>query len=290
MINQPEIQEPNSQQGKLEIQEPNPHQGKLVLPAPPGNEYSTLGNSQHRTHIRPEQLIHHTPTPPKDPLARLKYFWHKDPAYKVLIIALGLVLIAGLLLISLLSSAMIRNPNFFALNSTTSQAPPTGVTPSGTVDFRPAFPQPGGGQGSSTSSQPPVQSTPVLQPTVDNTPPTIEPSPTSVQEGTLTVQITSIPDHAQNSNVVDVGVSTNEPNVTVALYVVYDAPPYRDFAGPRMTDDGGNGTIPWSVLVYKLGRGGARAVVVAIATDQNGQKVQSQPVSVQITSFGGGQL
>jgi len=290
MINQPEIQEPNPQSGKLEIQEPDPQQGKLVLPAPPENEYSTLANSQHHTQIRPQQLVRHTPTPPKDPLARLKYFWHKDPAYKVFIIAVGLVLIAGLLSISLLSSAMIRNPNFFALNSTTSQVPPTGgVTPSGTVDFRPAFPQPAGGQGSSTSSQPPVQSTPVLQPTVDNTPPTIEPSPTSVQEGTLTVQITSIPDHAQNNNVVDVGVSTNAPNVTVALYVVYDAPPYRDFAGPRMTDDGGNTTIPWSVSVYRLGGGGARAVVVATATDQNGQQVQSQPVSVQIVSFGGGQ-
>ena len=277
MINQPEIQEPNSQQGKL------------VLPAPPANEYFTPANSQHHTQIRPEQLVRHTPTPPKDPLARLKYFWHKDPAYKVLIIAVGLVLIAGLLLISLLSSAMIRNPNFFALNSTTSQAPPTGVTPSGTVDFRPAFPQPGGGLGSSTSSQPPAQSTPVLQPTVDTTPPTIEPSPTSVQEGTLTVQITSIPDHAQNNNVVDVGVSTNAPNVTVALYVVYDAPPYRDFAGPRMTDDGGNTTIPWSVSVYRLAGGGAHAVVVAIATDQNGQQVKSQPVSVQIVGFGGGQ-
>ncbi|MFL5655590.1 MAG: hypothetical protein ACJ8CB_15615 [Ktedonobacteraceae bacterium] len=289
MINQPEIQEPNPQQGKLEIQEPNPRQGKLVLPAPPANEYSTPANSQHHTQIRPEQLVRHMPTPPKDPLARLKYFWHKDPAYKVLIIAVGLVLIAGLLSISLLSSAMIRNPDFFALNSTTSQVPPTeGVTPSGTVDFRPAFPQPGGGQGSSTSSQPPVQSTPGLQPTVDNTPPTIQPSPTSIQEGTLTVQITGIPDHVQNSSVVDVGVSTNAPNVTVALYVVYDAPPYRDFAGPRMTGNGGNATIPWSVSVYRLG-GGARAVVVAIATDQNGQQVQSQPVSVQIVGFGGGQ-
>jgi len=268
MINQPEIQEPN------------PQQEKLVLPPPDGNESSTPGSSLHYTQVRPEDLIRPAAMPPKDPFARLIYFWRKDPAYKVLIIAVGLVLIAGLLSFSLVSRAM--NPNFFKLNSTSPQAPPTGVTPSGTVDLRPAFPSPGGGQGSSTSSQPPAESTPALQPTVDNT----QSSPTPGQGGTLTVQITGIPNRVQNGSVVDVGVSTNEANVTVELYVVYSAPPYRDFAGPHMTDDGGNATIPWSVSVYKIG--GARATVVAIARDQNGQQAQSQPVSVQIAGFGGG--
>ena len=268
MINQPEIQEPN------------PQQEKLVLPPPDGNESSTPGGSLHSTQVRPEDLIRPAAMLPKDPFARLIYFWRKDPAYKVLIIAVGLVLIAGLLSFSLVSRAM--NPNFFKLNSTSPQAPPTGVTPSGTVDLRPAFPSPGGGQGSSTSSQPPAQSTPALQPTVDNT----QSSPTPGQGGTLTVQITGIPNRVQNGSVVDVGVSTNEANVTVELYVVYNAPPDRGFAGPRMTDDGGNATIPWPVSVYKIG--GARAIVVAIARDQNGQQAQSQPVSVQIAGFGGG--
>ena len=268
MINQPEIQEPN------------PQQEKLVLPPPNGNESSTPGSSLHYTQVRPEHLIRPAAMPPKDPLARLIYFWRKDPAYKVLIIAVGLVLIAGLLFFSLVSRAM--NPNFFKLNSTSPQAPPTAVTPSGTVDLRPAFPSPGGGQGSSTSSQPPAQSTPALQPTVDNT----QSSPTPGHGGTLTVQITGIPNRVQNGSVVDVGVSTNEANVTVELYVVYNAPPERGFAGPRMTDDGGNTSIPWSVSVYKTG--GARAIVVAIARDQNGQQAQSQPVSVQIVGFGGG--
>ncbi|MFL5587461.1 MAG: hypothetical protein ACJ8DI_07360 [Ktedonobacteraceae bacterium] len=268
MINQPEIQEPN------------PQQEKLVLPPPNGNESSTPGSSLHYTQVRPEHLIRPAAMPPKDPLARLIYFWRKDPAYKVLIIAVGLVLIAGLLFFSLVSRAM--NPNFFKLNSTSPQAPPTAVTPSGTVDLRPAFPSPGGGQGSSTSSQPPAQSTPALQPTIDNT----QSSPTPGQGGTLTVQITDIPNHVQNGSVVDVGVSTHEANVTVELYVVYNAPPERGFAGPRMTDDGGNTSIPWSVSVYKTG--GARAIVVAIARDQNGQQAQSQPVSVQIAGFGGG--
>jgi len=271
MINQPEIQEPN------------PQQEKLVLPPPNGNESSTPGSSLHYTQVRPEHLIRHAAMPPKDPLDRLIYFWRKDPAYKVLIIAVGLVLIAGLLFFSLVSRAM--NPNFFKLSSTSPQTPPTAVTPSGTVDLRPAFPSPGGGQGSSTSSQPSAQSTPALQPTIDNTP-TLQSSPTPGQGGTLTVQITDIPNRVLNGSVADVGVSTNEANVTVELYVVYNAPPYRGIAGPRMTDDGGNTSIPWSVSVYKTG--GARAIVVAIARDQNGQQAQSQPVSVQIAGFGGG--
>src|SRR5437588_13127498 len=203
MINQPEIQEPN------------PQQEKLVLPPPDGNESSMPGSSLHHTQVRPEDLIRPAAMPPKDPLARLIYFWRKDLAYKVLIIAVGLVLIAVLLFFSLVSRAM--DPNFFKLNSTSPQAPPTGVTPSGTVDLRPAFPSPGGGQGSSTSSQPPAQSTPALQPTVDNT----QSSPTPGHGGTLTVQITGIPNRVQNGSVVDVGVSTNEANVTVELYVVY---------------------------------------------------------------------
>lgn len=271
MINQPEIQEPN------------PQQEKLVLPPPTWDNTSTPGSSLHYTQVRPEHLIRRAAMPPEDPLARLKYFWRKDPAYKVLIIAVGLVLIAGLLFLSLVTSAM--NPDFFSLKSTSSQVPPGGVTPSGTVDLRPTFAAPGGGQGSSTSSQPPAQGTPALQSTADSTP-TIQSSPTPDQGGTLTVQITDIPNRVQNGSVVDVDVNTNEANVTVELYVVYNAPPFRGVAGPRMTGDGGNATIQWAVSVYKIG--GARAIVVAIARDQNGQQAQSQPVSVQISGFGGG--
>ena len=265
-----------------EIQEPNPQQGKLILPSPDVSESSTPVSNLHYTHIRPEHLIRHTAMPPKDPLAMIMYFWRKDPAYKVLIIAIGLILVAGLLFFSLVTSAM--NLNFFAPNKTSSQVPPPRVTPSGTVDLRPVFAVPGGGQGSTISSQPPAQSTPVLQPT-DN-PPIIQSSPTPDQGDGLAVQITDIPNRVQNGSVVDVEVNTSEANVTVELYVVYDTLPYRDFAGPRTTDDGGNANIPWSVSVYR--GGGARAIVVAIARDQNGQQAQSQPVSVQIAGFGDG--
>src|SRR5438477_13085706 len=112
MINQPETQGPTA---------PTP-QGKLVLPAyDDGNGLRTSG-SLPQVHIRPEQLIRHTTMPPpKAPLARLRYFWHKDPAYKVLMIAIGAVLVAGLVFASLLSDTLLRNPNLFAMNNTFSQ-------------------------------------------------------------------------------------------------------------------------------------------------------------------------
>src|SRR5207244_6148670 len=113
-----------------------------------------------------------------------------------------------------------------------------------------------------------------LQPTVDNTP-TLQSSPTPGQGGTLTVQITDIPNRVLNGSVADVGVSTNEANVTVELYVVYNAPPYRGIAGPRMTDYGGNTSMPWSVSVYK--KGGDCAKVVAISGEQNGMHEHSPP-------------
>ena len=263
MINQPETQGPN------------PQQEKLILPAYTDHApVSSLSNTQ----IRPEQLTHHTTIgPPKGPLARLGYFWRKDAAYKVLMIAVGMVFIAGLLFISLFGGTLLHNP--FGLNSTFSQIPPT-VLPSGTVDLRPTFAPPGGGHGSSTSSQPPTQGTPALQPTANSTP-TVQPT----QGGTLTVQIIGIPHHVTNNSVVQVVVNASEPDVSVVLEVRYNVPPFRASAGPSTTDANGNAIIPWSVMVFKFG--GAEAEVVAVATDQNGQEAQSDPVVVQIAGFGG---
>lgn len=270
MINQPETQGPNHQQGKV------------ILPAYTDH---AADNGLHNAQVRPEQLIPRAimSSPPKNPFARLGYFWSKDPAYKVLMIAIGAVLIAGLFSVSLVSGAMLHNPNFFTLNSRFSQLPPTSVVPTGTVNLRPTFPPPAGGQGSNTSSQPPTQGTPALQPTANDTP-TVQPT----QGGQLTVQITGIPQHVMNNSTVDVVVNASEANVDVMLDVRYTAPPFRDFAGPSTTDANGNAIIPWSVAVSRFGGfGGVQATVVAVARDQNGQQAESQPVVVDIGGFGG---
>jgi hypothetical protein len=269
-------------------QTPPPLSGKLVLPPPPEDNYSMplppiASSSRQMPAIRPEQLIRPQAVPlPKSPVAKLRYFWGKDPAYKVLIIAVGTVLLAGLLSISLVANAMLRNPNLLGLNGTNSQETTMGASATGTVDLHPAFPTPGGNNGSTTTSQPPAHATPTFQ---DNNPtPTVEPSPTTPSDGKLTVQITDIPDSVSNNSTVDVGVQASEANVSVALYVLYNASPYRDFAGPRTTDDNGDVTLPWRVSVYKVG--GAHAMVFAVARDQQGHQAQSQAVSVQIVGFG----
>jgi hypothetical protein len=269
MINQPEAQQSR--------------QEKLVLPAYPDDQYRINStNTPQYSHIRPDQLIRYQTTPPpKQPIDRLRHYWQKDPAYKVFMIAIGMVLVASLVFVSLVSSALVRNPKLFALNNTVSQTPPTGVAPASTVDLRPTFPPPGGGIGTGSSSQPPAQSTPELQST-----PTVQLSPSPQTGGPLTVQITSIPNHVSNNSVVPVSVNTNLPNITVVLVALYRVAPYRDVVGPLTTDGNGDATFSWSVSVFIFGNS-TQATVYAVAKDQNGQRAQSQAVIVQISRGGG---
>lgn len=274
------IHHPDSQQ------EPHPLSGKLVLPAISDEEYMNLRASRplQAFPVRPEQLIlHTTPPPPSNPLAKLRYFWSKDSAYKVLMIAIGTVLIAGMLSLSLVSASFLRNVGSFAGGNSLSQTPPKAVVPTGTVVVHPTFPPPGGGSGSGTSSQPPTQTTPVLQATQGDTS-TPQPTPGN---GQLTIQINGVPSHVQDYSTIPVSITTSEPNATVNLYVVYNAPPYRYLSTSSTTDGNGNATISWTVNVFMVGRH-AQAVVYAVATDQNGQRAQAQPVSVQVVGSNGG--
>src|SRR5215467_899232 len=148
MINQPDTQEQK------------PQSGKLVLPAPRTEEQQMYYGGQ-MAQLRPEQLIRRQVQPiPKGIKARLGFYWHKDPAYKVLMIAMAMVLVAGIIFVSLASVAFLNNSNLFA-SSYTPQAIPKGANPTGTVNLRPTFPAPGGGNGTNQqSSQPPAQPTP----------------------------------------------------------------------------------------------------------------------------------
>ena len=251
--------------------------GRLVLPAPPGETQRMYGDIQ-RTRLQTEQLIRRQAhAAPQGTVARLAYYWRKDPAYKVLFIAIAMVLVASIVFVSLASAAFLGNPN----SSSSSQNPPVVARPTGAVDLRPTFPNPGGGQGGNQSSQPPLYQTPALQPTN----PTDQPSPTPNDGGgTLTVQITNIPPQVANGQTVNVSVNTSEPGATVTLVVRYNVQPYRASAGPQTTDGGGNATLSWFVLVYSIGQRNAQATVYAVATDQNGQQAMSQVATVQIST------
>ncbi len=266
MINQSDTQEQKSQSEKL------------VLPAPPAEEQQMYYGGQ-MAQLRPEQLSRRQAQPaPTGVKARLVYYWHKDPAYKVLMIAMTMVLVAGIIFVSLASAVFLGNSNFFA-SSYTPQVVPKGANPTGTVNLRPTFPTPGGGSGTNQqSSQPPTQLTPVLQATN----PTGQQSPTPGGGGTLNVQFTSIPQQVMNGSYVSVGVNAGEPGATVELVIRYSTQSGRSTAGPQTTDSNGNATIGWFVFTFLIGHKHAQAYVYALATDQNGQRARSQTVTVQI--------
>jgi len=266
MINQPDTQEQKSQSEKL------------VLPAPAAEEQQMYYGGQ-MAQFRPEQFIRRdAQAAPKGVKARLAFYWHKDPAYKVLMIAMTMVLVAGVILVSLASAAFLGNSSFFA-SSYTPQAVPKGTNPTGTVDLRPTFSAPGGGKGTNQqSSQPPMQPTPSLQATNS----TDQQSPTPATGGTLNVQFTSLPQQVMNGSYVSVGVNTSEPGASVELVIRYSAQGGRSTAGPQTTDSNGNATITWFVVSFGFGQKNVQAYVYALATDQNGQRARSQTVTVQI--------
>ncbi len=283
MINQPETQEPNPQQGKL-VLPAHPHEMSPVNPDQANHLASGKNQQNANAHLRPDQLIRQTtPPPPRQPVAKLRYYWQKDPAYKILMIAIAMVMVAGFIFISLLSNMLLRNPNFLAIDSTTSSL--TAVVPTGTVDLRPAFPLPGGGNGSTSTSQPPAHSTPILQPTPNATSTASLPTPTP-GDGSLTVTITSIPVRVSNNSTVNVSVNTNLPNVSVSLVAYYTVLPFRYISSSTTTNGNGNASLSWSVSLIMYGRH-TQAMVFAVARDQNGQKIQSQDIAVQVSSNGG---
>jgi len=199
-------------------------------------------------------------------------------------IAMAMVLVAGVILVSLASAAFIGNSNFFA-SSYTPQAVPKGANPTGTVDLRPTFSTPGGGKGTNQqSSQPPMQPTPALQATSS----TDQQSPTPGTGGPLNVQFTSLPQQVRNGSYVGVGVNTGEPGATVELVIRYSGQGGHSTAGPVISDSNGDATIPWFVFTLGVGQRNAQAYVYAIATDQNGQKARSQTVTVQVLTKGMG--
>ena len=256
----------------------DPRSGKLVLPSYSDEERSS---SQAGFMVRPEHLIRQgVDQTPKKPLARLGYFWRKDPAYKVLIMAAAMVLISSLVF-AFLAAAFVQNPDFWASSNGIPQKPPTSVTPASTVDSNPTFPAPAGGSGSSTSSQPPTQQTPSLQPTPGDTP-TAEASPTQGPGGNLTVQITSIPDSVSNNSVGTVTVNASEPGANVRLEVFYNVFPYQYQSKSQVADGDGNATLGWRVQVYKRGSNNVVARVVSIATDDAGQQADSAEATVQV--------
>jgi hypothetical protein len=259
-----------------DTEDQTPSSGKLVLPDLSSEEEQRVSSGQYRTLINPGQLIRQTTSPaPQKVLPKLVWYWRKDPAYKVFMIAIAMVVVASIVLVSLVSAAMFGHPSS---GVGLSQTAPTKVATGGPVDLHPAFPTPGGGNGTAQSSQPPAQNTPSLSPT-GTTQPTVTTQPGG---GQLTLQIVNYPATVTNNTVVDITVATNQPGISVYLQIHYNATSFRPNAGPGTTDANGSVTIPWMVSVYSFSRKHVQATLVAIGTDQNGQHVSSDPVVIQV--------
>jgi hypothetical protein len=265
------IEQPNAQK-----QTPQPQ--KLILPAySDEQQYRNTGRQSPVKPVGPWLAPTPDSTTPSfsNPFLKLGYFWRKDAAHKVLLLAVAAIIISGVLFMALGSASLLQGPVFTTQNATAPQNPSAEVHPSGTIDLHPTFPTPSGGTGSTTSSQPPPFSS--FYPTPDTTS-ILQPTGT----GALTVQITSIPSQVSNHSRVFVDVATSEGGVAVRLQVYYDAQPFSYTTGLRTTDDNGNASIPWRVQVNASGSSQVTATVAAVAIDQNGQQGVSQAMQVVV--------
>jgi hypothetical protein len=255
-----------------------PSSGRLVLPAPPDETPHSSPFSQN-PRVEPGQLIRRqTSSVPTELLPKIIYYWRKDPAYKVFMIAIGLVVLAAIVFASLGSATLLGKPT----SSSITTNPPTGLAPKGTVDLRPTFTKPNGGSGSGQTSQPPAQGTTTIINVTPSPTASLTPQPTQPgQGGPLTLAITSYPPTVTSGTRVDITISTNQPGVTVSLEVRSNAQPRNYIAGSATTDANGNATISWFVFfigtTHKV-----TATLTAIAQDQQGQQVASNPVTVQV--------
>lgn len=262
------------------IQDQDRPSGKLVLPTPLDTPQQTSTPSLPGTPAYLEQHLHHAAPPqPGYPFKRFAYHIRTDPAYPFLIAALAIVLILGGIGASFAGDTFAK---FVTPSATARSVPPQNppqASPAGTIDLRPTFPTPGGGQGSTVSSLPP-----------NSAPVTVTPQTTTVPDnnnGPFSLQITDIPQQVSNNSTIPVSITAGEPGVIVRLMVVYSAPPNFYSSGTQITDAGGNATLDWRVRVFGGGNFGfVTAEVTVVGQDQNGQQATSSPVTVEITGKG----
>ncbi|MBV9615242.1 MAG: hypothetical protein JO031_07290 [Ktedonobacteraceae bacterium] len=254
-----------------------PAQEKLILPAHSEEQYQPAAYTQ-RVFVHPDQLRAQLPPTSTNPLSKLSALWRADPAYKVLIVATTMVLVAGIIFATFLVNTFAQSSN------STPQTPPKAVTtpPTPHPNKPPTFPTPSGGKGSSQSSSQPPSSAPVVLPTLTPSDGNQQPTQTP-QNQDLQLQITDIPAVVRNNSDVQVTVMTNQPGVFVHLQISFDNSIITNSAGPQEAGADGSATLDWHVAAFSF-KQNFGAHVTAYATDQNGQTVQSESAFVEVTN------
>ncbi|HLG75836.1 MAG TPA: hypothetical protein VKX46_05445 [Ktedonobacteraceae bacterium] len=238
-----------------------PPSGQLPFPTPavPAVPVKKIG---------PEQLIRRSTTVPEgSPLAKIGYLWRSDPAYKVLMIAIAVIILSGIVGLVLIGNLLASGgPSGQPSSSGAPSAVAPNATPTPTATSQPTA--------TPTPTPTPVQNTPtpteVVQPT---------PTPTPVANAPLSVQIVNVPSQVKNGTTVPVTVSASQPGVTIRLLITYSTLGSY-FNRSMQADSAGNATFSWSVQVYT--KTTASAHLIAVAQDQSGHVAQSQPVTVQV--------
>jgi hypothetical protein len=217
----------------------------------------------------------------------IKRDWRKDPAYKFLFIAIGIVLLASILFMMIAGASL--NSFFQPNGGGNGQTAPGGLA-QGTVSTQ-STPSTKPSPVTSTSPtsvpttvpSPTVTANPSPSPTVQPSPsPTPNPSPTQAGQGQLTAQIVNPPTQVMDNTVVFINVATGQPNTTVKLTIITNASPVYIALGPQQTDGNGNVAFQWPVQYRAFSRNPVNANLVATATNQNGQQASSQVATVRV--------
>jgi outer membrane biosynthesis protein TonB len=259
-----------------------------VPPAPaPGPVHLNTAKTpwtRPRQSFRPEQLIRRNAQqqPLPGPLPeKLKYLWKSDPAYKVLFVAIGVVVLCSIFGIFLLGNAFSHG------SPASTQTANTPLAPTQSNNQQTNAPQPTPTQKPTATPQP--TPTPVPTPVPIPTPvptPIPAPIPTPVPPPTpLSAQITSIPQTADNHSTISVTVASI-PGATVWLTIITGSNPPYVTTGQQSTDGNGNAVITWNINESSFSpfanQRTVQAQVTAHAEGTNGQQVQSQAAQLAI--------
>jgi hypothetical protein len=255
---------------------------KLVLPGQPEEQYQPGGYTQ-RVFVHPDQLRPQAPIAPTNPFSRLGALWRAEPAYKVLMVATAMVLVAGIIFATFLINTFAQSTTSTPKAATLPGMVAT-TTPKMPAATPPTFPTPSGGQGSKQSSSQPPKSAPVVLPTFTPVTTNQQPTPqTQNQNQTLQLQITNYPQQVHNNSDVQITVMANQPGITVHLQISFDNSIITNTAGPQETGNDGTATLDWHVANVSFKQSFV-ARITAYGIDQNGQQVSSQTISVEVSN------
>jgi len=261
------------------IEDPSEQQaGKLILPAAPTEAHYAPAYRAYKEQQPAGRLIRKNQVPSTFP-AKLIYLWRRDPAYKVLFIAIGFVLISSIVCVSLLAGFVTQ---------------PSSPTPITSLPPRPqqtptvlSTPEISATPTASALPTPMPTPTPIMAPTPVATAPTITqptPNPGPLPTEKLTVQIGAIPAQINNDTIVPITVNTNKPGATISLFISSTAIPLLYSIRPLTADSNGNATFSWDVHERTLSpfTRAVSANITAMARYQTNQQARSQTTTVHI--------